>query len=404
MSRFSSIPRIEPDLAFALVEEFAADTDEHKVDLCPGFYRDEAARPWVLPSVAEAEKRLFADPDRNHEHLPLTGHPKLISGSQKLVFGLESDLSRITSLQTVSGTGANHLGARLLADRLRPKVVWISNLSWINHSEIWKTIDSSIEVRSYPYFNREGLSLDFEGMLNCLRRDAKAGDVVIVHACAHNPTGIDLTRDQWKAVADLFESKEVFTFFDMAYQGFASGDLDADAWAVRHFYGRNTLEFAVAQSFSKNFGIYGQRVGALHIATADAAVATNVQQALVQLSRAEVTSCPAYGANIVAEILGDPSLYEQWIRDLGAMSGRMKRMRKMLHEGLTKARVRGSWDHLISNIGMFSMTGLTRHEVAELKAKHHIYLLPSGRISVTGLTDQNVETVTTAFREVLGTM
>ncbi|KAI6754755.1 hypothetical protein HG530_012507 [Fusarium avenaceum] len=403
MSRLASVPPTKPDEAFSLVASFKADTYDRKVDLCPGFYRDNNGEPWILPSVSQAKERIYANPNLDHEHLPLLGHPELLRQSQKLVFGASRDLARVAAIQTVSGTGANHIAAQFLSTKLSPRTVWISNPSWINHTEIWKLAGPLVEQRYYPYYDDVNHKVDFEAMVQVLRNEAREGDVILLHACAHNPTGADLTSEQWEIVADLCKELGLFAIFDMAYQGFGSGDVNQDASAIAHFFDRSDLEFAVAQSFSKNFGLYGERVGVLHMVALDSETAAKTAPLLVQLSRAEITSCPSYGARIVAEILGDQALYKQWLDDLVEMSNRMKTMRASLYQRLLHRRVRGSWNHLLSDIGMFSMTGLSRAEVTILKDEHHIYLLPSGRLSVTGLTSSDVEYVADAFLSVLGT-
>ncbi|CEI60094.1 unnamed protein product [Fusarium venenatum] len=398
MSLLADLPTTQPDEAFALVADFKADTNEQKVDLCPGFYRDDKAKPWVLPSVAQGKERIHGDSSLDHEHLPLAGHPGLLLGSQKLLFGTTRDLKRVSSIQTVSGTGANHIAAQFLVTKLKSKTVWISNPSWINHTEY-----GNLPVRTFNSdFTRTMMQVDFEAMTETLRKNARAGDVIILHACAHNPTGADLTSEQWKTVAEICKKSSLFPVFDIAYQGFASGDLDQDASAINHFYDRSDLEFAVAQSFSKNFGLYGERIGVLHVVALDMETAAKLTPLLTRLSRAEITSCPSYGARIVAEILSGPNLYEQWLRDLVTMSERMKSMRRSLYQGLKRREVKGSWEHLLTDIGMFSMTGLTRAQVDKLRTDHHVYLLPSGRLSVTGLTSGNVDYVAEALLTVLG--
>ncbi|PQE18767.1 aspartate aminotransferase protein [Rutstroemia sp. NJR-2017a WRK4] len=414
MSLFDVLPFTPPDSAFSLIAAFAADESPQKVNLCPGFYRDEQARPWVLPSVQKAKEILNADITQNHEHLPLTGHPQLISGARKLVFGSshEEDLARIATIQTVSGTGSNHMGARLLCDVGAPKHVWISDPSWVNHTEVWEIVNLTVEQRFYPYFAEATLSLDFEGMLQTLKTEAIEGDVIILHACAHNPTGQDLSKEQWKIVADLCEEKSLIALFDIAY-------LEQDAWPIRHFFDRG-LEFVVAQSFSKNFGLYGERVGALHVVTRSKEASSKVLGHVLRLQRAEITTPPSYGAKIVAIILSDKELFRQWEDDLQHMSNRMKSMRQRLYEELKWGQTLGEWEHIVSEvsewqatcsircldrnllqIGMFSITGFSKAQVVELKEKYHIYLLPTGRISIAGLTETNVQYVASAFDEVI---
>ncbi|CAI6060307.1 unnamed protein product [Clonostachys chloroleuca] len=403
MSSFSELPTVKPDAAFTLLAAYKTDTSSNKVDLCPGFYRDENGRPWILSSVIQAKERIHADPKVNHEHLPLAGHTELLRQSKELVFGKEDrDLKRVASIQTVSGTGANHLAALFLSTKLNPKTVWFPNLGWINHTAIWKLAGSHVQQRFYPYFNGENQIIDFDAMVEVLR-EAQKGDVIVLHACAHNPTGVDLSKEQWNTLATICKNTGLFPVFDLAYQGLASGDVRQDASAISDFFDRGNLEFVVAQSYSKNFGLYGERIGILHIAALDVTAAAKITPALTQLSRAEITSCPSYGARIISQILGDLKLYDQWLEDLATMHNRMKTMRESLYHGLLVRKVRGSWDHILTDTGMFSMTGLSTTQVTAMKEKHHIYLLPSGRISVTGLTTRNIDHVVTALEDILGT-
>ncbi|RMY62266.1 hypothetical protein D0865_00523 [Hortaea werneckii] len=353
MSGFADLPDHAPDAAFALIEQYRADSAVVKVDLSPGFYRDEAAEPWVLPSVqavscftisqscsadvAKAKNALSESSGNDHEHLPLVGHPGLLHEARDLVFDVSSAEARtIASIQTIAGTGANHLGALLMAQVGPRRTVWISDPSWINHQEIWKLADSGIQRRTYPYFDADTFSVDFNGTLSTLETYAVKGDVVVLHGCAHNPTGIDFTKAQWQEIADVCDRKRLIPFFDLAYQGFATGDLADDAWAIRHFFHNTSLELLVAQSFSKNFGLYGERVGALHVVCRTEAVQKKTLGMLTRLSRAEITSAPIHGARIVAKVLGDEMLKKQWLSDLAHMSGRMQLMRRELVRELRK--------------------------------------------------------------------
>ncbi|KAK2616160.1 hypothetical protein N8I77_002867 [Diaporthe amygdali] len=385
MSQFAKLADQAPDAAFALIEQFKEDPSTVKVDLSPGFYRDEDAKPWVLPSVQMAKQALLNSSSNNHEHLPLLGHSGLVTNAQKLVFDATPEEAKtIASIQTIAGTGANHLGALLIAKAWRPRTVWISNPSWINHQEIWNLVDNRIQRQTYPYFDAQSFTVNFESIIQTLESRAVEGDVVILHGCAHNPTGLDLTESQWKVMSDLCEKKKLVPFFDLAYQGFATGDLANDAWSIRHFFHNTTLELLVAESFSKNFGLYGERVGVLHVVCRTEAAQAKTLGMLTRLSRAEITTPPINGARIVAKVLEDENLKKQWLADLLHMSDRMKSMRKRLVEGLRNRRTPGSWDHLLTDIGMFSMTGLQPQQIQALKEEYHVYLLPSGRISVTG--------------------
>ncbi|RDW56470.1 hypothetical protein BP6252_14143 [Coleophoma cylindrospora] len=230
-------------------------------------------------------------------------------------------------------------------------------------------------------------------MIKCLQAESSPGDVIILHAAAHNPTGLDPTKDQWKGVADLCVQLQLFPLFDSAYQGFASGNLLEDGWAMKHFLGREGLEMGIAQSFSKNFGLYGERVGALHIKSNSTEIGHDIGNLLERLARSEITCPPLYGARIVAQVLNDPKLFAEWERDLVTMSVRIARMRREFYQRLVELETPGHWEHIISQIGMFSYMGLTREQVIVLREEFHIYLLDTGRVAITGLTMENVDYV-----------
>ncbi|KAK7418125.1 hypothetical protein QQX98_004100 [Neonectria punicea] len=247
-------------------------------------------------------------------------------------------------------------------------------------------------------------------MTSTLEHDAEEGDVVILHACAHNPTGIDPTREQWQALAQLFKRKKLFTFFDSAYQGFATGDVDADAWAIRHFqqvlFDRGDVSadvqgMCIAQSFAKNFGLYGERVGALHLVLPSQTPALGSQSQLLRLVRAEISNAPLFGCRIVHTILSDPELRNMWKQDLQTMSGRIKRMRSLLRHEIEKQPEVGDWGHLESQIGMFSYTGLGEEQVLRLRDVHHVYLMLNGRASLSGVNEGNVKYIAAAISDVI---
>lgn len=254
-------------------------------------------------------------------------------------------------MQTLSGSGANHIGARLLAQSIRPRRVWLSDPTWDNHFTIWESV--GVPQRTYPYFNAATGTFDFAAMMEVLERDSQPRDVLVLHACAHNPTGSDPSREQWMAIADLCRRKELFPFFDSAYQGFASGDPAQDAWAIRHFYRQQPpREMCVAQSFSKNFGLYGQRVGAFHL------VVNNLSKPgrdailgnLSQMIRSEYSVSPRYGAEIVKTVLQDEALSKAWVEDLQTMSGRIRSMRIALYDELCRLDTPGKWQRIIEQV------------------------------------------------------
>jgi aspartate aminotransferase len=276
----------------------------------------------------------------------------------------------------------------------------MSDPTWGNHHLIFDLACPNVKQRFYPYFDAAHCRIDFDGMISTLEAEAQAGDLILLHACAHNPTGLDPTHSQWQTIADLCESKNLFVFFDSAYQGFASGDADADAWAVRHFVERSTMELCVAQSFSKNFGLYGQRVGAFHLVTSTPHARERAHGLLSDLQRGEISMPPIYGARIVNKILRDADLLASWKRDLTTMADRIKGMRKALFDELVRLQTPGSWKHIVEQTGMFSYTGLSEEQVGLLKEKH-VYMLLSGRASISGLNERNTAVVARVVDEVV---
>lgn len=334
---------------------------------------------------------LAADTTLDHEYLPIAGLPQFISAAAKLVLGASSSVikdKRNSSIQTISGTGANHLGALFMAKFYKKGAkVYISNPTWANHAAIWSNV--GVEVEQYPYWDAKNRGLDFEGYLNSLET-CPEHSIILIHACAHNPTGVDPTQDQWKKIADTIERRKLFPFFDCAYQGFASGDLEKDAWATRYFVERG-FEMCIAQSFAKNFGLYGERAGAFHWISRDAKIAEKVSSQLAVLQRSEISNPPAFPARITSLVLNDTALFEQWKKELKGMADRIILMRSELFKHLTKLETPGNWEHITSQIGMFSFTGLNPKQVEFLTKTYHIYLTKNGRISMAGLNTSNVE-------------
>ena len=312
--------------------------------------------------------------------------------------------SQVVSFQTISGTGAVHLGALFLArfyPRSSSQAVYFSSPTWANHNQIFSNVQLPIET--YPYFSASTKGLDFHGMLAAIE-SARPGSIILLHACAHNPTGVDPTREQWKEIARLITEKKHFPFFDCAYQGFASGNLESDAWAVRYFLEQG-FEMCVAQSFAKNFGLYGERAGAFHFVTGPGPDASNTIQRIASqlaiLQRSEISNPPAYGARIASTILNDPKLFGEWEANLRTMAGRIKDMRSSLREKLESLNGKeGSWKHITDQIGMFSFTGLTASQTLRLKDEFHVYMTKNGRISMAGLNTGNVAYVAKSIDQV----
>ncbi|CCL99347.1 uncharacterized protein FIBRA_01365 [Fibroporia radiculosa] len=331
---WESVPLAPPDAIYKLTYAYKDDTYPQKVNLGVGAYRDDNNKPWILPVVKKATERLLQDPNLDHEYLPITGLPEFTSAGARLVLGPDSPAlleGRVSSVQTISGTGANHLGALFLSRFYQweegvQKVAYVSDPTWVNHFQIFRGV--GIELKTYPYYDPATIGLAFEKYLAFLKA-APRRSVFVMHACAHNPTGVDPTREQWTQIADVVLERAHYVFFDCAYQGFASGDLDNDAWAVREFVKRGA-PLLICQSFAKNAGLYGERVGALHIIPPDG-------------ERAQ--SAGARSAS---------GLFEEWKVDIKTMAERIIAMRKELHRLLTEElKTPGNWDHIVNQIGMF---------------------------------------------------
>jgi len=346
-----------------------------------------------LPVVKKATEILLNDPTLDHEYLPITGLPEFTSAAARLILGDDSTAiaeRRVTSVQTISGTGANHLGALFLSRFYEfngTKQIYLSDPTWANHFAIFRNV--GIEPVTYKYYDPKTIGLAYNEFLGTLT-SAPDRSVIPLHACAHNPTGVDPTREQWGRIADVILQKGHYAFFDCAYQGFASGDLDRDAWAVREFVKRG-IPMLICQSFAKNAGLYGERVGALHVVASSTDFSKKVHSQLSVLARSEISNPPAHGARLVALILNNPVLFEQWKEDIRTMAGRIIDMRKELYRLLTdELKTPGTWGHITDQIGMFSFTGLNAEQSQAMIDKAHIYLTTNGRISMAGLNTKNI--------------
>lgn len=398
MSVFDHVPKAPVDPIFGVKQAYTNDKDPNKVDLGVGAYRDNDGKPWVLPAVREAEKINF-DNHPNHEYLNIDGLPEFIKGSAQVALGdaIAGKTDRVTSIQALSGTGSLRVAGEFFRKFMPGKPLYLTAPTWSNHFSVFQ--DAGIEVKTYRYYSPQTLGLDYVNLLEDLKA-ATPGSIIILHACAHNPTGVDPTQEQWQGILDVFKTNKLFPFFDMAYQGFATGDLQRDNYAIRLF-AEQGLDIMVAQSFAKNFGLYGERVGALHVVLSNPDATENVKSQLKLIARAMYSNPPSYGARIVSIILSKPELYQMWKDNMKLMSGRIDEMRKQLYAELKKLNTPGSWEHIINQIGMFTYTGLNEAQVARLTSDFHIYLLKSGRISMCGLNTNNVAYVAKAIHAVV---
>ncbi|RDW90650.1 uncharacterized protein DSM5745_02425 [Aspergillus mulundensis] len=403
-SLFSSAPYIPPDAIFALTAQYNVDPSPVKVNLGQGTYRDDNGQPWVLPSVREARKAILEN-GLYHEYLPILGLKGLRDGVAKLIFGGGYDAlaQKLATSQAVSGTGSLHLAGALIKSvtpkhLLEKRKVYIPAPTWSNHHLLFSSL--GFDVVPFTYYNAHTKSLDIDSYLSALR-SAEPASVFILHACAHNPTGLDPTVEQWKEIGAIVKDRGLFPVFDAAYLGFNSGDYDADAWAIRYFAAELGIECAVCASFAKNMGLYGERVGAVIIVTADGTTARNTQSVLESLQRSEISNPPAFGARIAETVLGDERLKGLWFEDLRTMSGRIAEMRRALVEGLGRYAPEHDWGHLVRQSGMFGFLGLSKEVVLALRDEYHIYMADNSRISIAGLNTGNVEYVARSIGEVL---
>lgn len=400
-SVFGHIELAPPDAVFGLNAEYKSDTHSDKVNLGIGAYRTNEGEPYVLPVVHNVEVAMANDKTLNHEYLPIEGFKDLSDGAIKLILGPNSPAiteGRVCGVQSISGTGALRLAVEFTQRHYSGKTTYVSKPTWGNHKNILKHAGYS-DVREYRYFNSETLGLDLKGMLEDLEA-APEGSIIVLHACAHNPSGVDPNQEEWKAIADVMEKRKLFTIFDVAYQGFVTGDPDVDAFAVRYFLDRK-FEMLVSQSFAKNFGLYNERCGNLTVVCSAKEIAMNVHSQLKAIVRPWYSNPPNHGARIVATILNNATLFAEWKEQLKSMADRINSMRQLLQDKLKSIETPGDWSHIVKQNGMFTFTGLKPKQVAVLKEKYHIYMLGSGRINMCGINTSNVDYVANAFKDVV---
>ncbi|KAI1453156.1 aspartate aminotransferase [Annulohypoxylon moriforme] len=398
-STWANVPQGPPDAILGVTEAFKADSFEKKINLGVGAYRDDQGKPYVLPSVRAAEDKVIAK-RLNKEYLGITGLPEFTKAAAELAYGKGSSaLERLVITQSISGTGALRIGGAFLS-RFFPgaKAIYIPTPSWANHKAVFS--DSGLKVEQYRYYDKNTIGLDFEGMLADIKAAPK-GSLFLFHACAHNPTGVDPTPEQWKEISDVVKAQGHYAFFDMAYQGFASGNTDKDAFAVRYFVEQGH-DIALAQSFAKNMGLYGERVGAFSIVASTPEEKKRVESQVKILVRPLYSNPPLHGARIASEILNDPALNQQWLGEVKGMADRIITMRALLKENLEKLGSSHDWSHITSQIGMFAYTGLDAAAMEKLAKEHSVYATKDGRISVAGITSGNVGRLAEAIYKVKG--
>lgn len=386
-SLFSAVEMAPRDPILGLSEAFNGDSRTTKVNLGVGVYYDDNGKIPLLTAVKIAEEtRMKAAPPRGYQ--PIEGTPAYNQAVQKLLFGSESPLlhdSRVVTAQALGGTGALKIGADFIKRLVPDGKVFISDPSWENHRALFESADFPVDT--YPYYDAATRGVNFSGMLEKLDGTA-AGSTVLLHACCHNPTGADLSEDQWKDVVAVCAKRNLIPFLDMAYQGFADG-IEPDAIAVRLF-SASGMSFFVASSFSKSFSLYGERVGALSIVTGSKDEAARVLSQLKRVIRTNYSNPPTHGGAIVASVLSTPELRKLWEDELGGMRDRIRAMRTSLVDQLKAKGVAQDFSFVIKQRGMFSYTGLTAVQVDRLKDEFGIYAVSTGRICLAALNSKNI--------------
>jgi len=397
-SPLASVELAPRDPILGVTETFVADPNPRKVNLGVGVYYDDDGKVPLLECVREVESERSAS-GKPWPYLPIDGLAAYDKAVQALVFGADSAAlkeGRIVTVQALGGTGGLKLGADFLKRLLPSSEVWISDPSWENHQAIFE--GAGFNVRAYPYYDAKTHGLNFNGMLSALQAMAP-GSIVVLHACCHNPTGVDLEQDHWKSVLEVVRARGLVPFLDLAYQGFADG-IDADAYAARLFASSMTPVF-LSSSFSKSVSLYGERIGALSVVAGSSDEAKRVLSQVKRVIRTNYSNPPTHGGELVARVLTNPDLRTLWDKEVGAMRDRIKEMRSMLVDKIKQRAPGRDFSFILKQRGMFSYSGLTKEQVGRLRSEYSIYAVDSGRICVAALNRKNVDYVADAIAAVL---
>lgn len=395
---FEAIKPAPPDAILGITEAFRRDPNPQKINLSVGVYKDETGATPILPSVQEAKRRLL-ETERDAAYLPIDGDPRFNRLASELVLTDRSSIlaeQRAATMQTPGGTGALRVAADLLHRVLPDATVWVTTPTWPNHPKVFQA--AGLRVEQLRYFDAAQNRLDFAGLLEDLE-SVPAGDVVCLHGCCHNPTGADPSPEQWERIARVLQDRAVFPLLDFAYQGFGRG-LDEDAQGVRTVL-EHVPEAFLAVSFSKNFGLYRERTGALIAVAEQPEHAANVLSQLKACARANYSNPPYHGAAVVKTILDDERLRGQWLADLTQMRERIRSMRTLFVKTMSALRPDRDFSFIEQQNGMFSFSGLTPEQVDRLRDEFSVYVVRNGRINVGGMTPQNMQRLCEAIAAVL---
>lgn len=395
---FEHIQAAPADPILGLGEAFKAETRGDKINLGIGVYKDAAGLTPIVKAVKEAEHRLF-EKENTKNYLTIDGIADFNNQTQILLFGEQADVlqqKRARTAQSLGGTGALRIAAEFIKRQTNAQNVWISSPTWPNHNAIFNAV--GINIKEYRYYNKETKALDWDNLIADLSQ-AGQGDVVLLHGCCHNPTGIDPTAEQWQKLAEMSAEKGWLPLFDFAYQGFAHG-LEEDAIGLRTFV-KNHRELLIASSYSKNFGLYNERVGAFTLVADNAEIAEKAFSQVKSIIRVLYSNPSSHGASAVATVLADPQLKADWIAELAEMRNRIKAMRTQFVQTLKAKGANQNFDFIIAQNGMFSFSGLSPEQVDRLRDEFAIYAVRSGRINVAGITEDNIDRLCEAIVKVL---
>ena len=398
-SLLANVEMAPKDPILGVTEIYNADTNPNKVNLGVGVYYDDNGKVPLLECVRRAEMQL-AEKSAPRGYLPIDGLPAYDRAVRELVFGADSAAlkeDRVITVQTLGGTGGLKIGADFLRRLLPQSEIWISDPSWENHRALFE--NAGFTVNTYPYYDAASHGVNFNGMMQTLKA-LPAGSIVVLHACCHNPTGVDLSTAQWTEVIDVVVSRGLMPFVDIAYQGFGDG-IDADGEVVRRF-ARAGCPVFVSNSFSKSFSLYGERVGALSVVASDSAEAARVLSQIKRTVRTNYSNPPTHGGQIVATVLTSPELRALWEKELGQMRSRIREMRRQLVEKLGERLPKSDFGFVTRQRGMFSYSGLSKAAVDRLRDEFSVYAIDTGRICVAALNSHNIDHVAEAIAKVIG--
>ncbi|MEM9364492.1 MAG: amino acid aminotransferase [Planctomycetota bacterium] len=401
-SRFESVQPAPPDAILGLTEAFKADPRKDKLNLTVGVYQDETGTTPILDCVKEAEKRLV-ESETTKGYLGIDGLPEYQTAVRELVFGDQINADRIATLQTPGGTGAVRVAAEFLASQCgliageaRTRI-FLPSPTWANHNAIFAS--AGLPIETYRYLGSDRRTLDFDGLIEDVTSKTRPGDAILLHACCHNPTGVDPTTEQWRTLANALKDRGVLPVIDFAYQGFGEG-LEQDATGMNVILSQCD-EALVCSSYSKNFGLYSERIGAISLVGGNAEATTACQTQLKRLVRSNYSNPPRHGAAIVATILNDGELKSQWKAELTAMRTRIHALRDSFVSGMQVVAPEHDFGFLLQQKGMFSFSGLNQMQVDQLRSEHGVFIVGSGRINVAGMKEDRMEWLCQAIASVL---